>query len=355
MSGGRFWLLLATIGGLAVAGWMLSVTGMDKVLDVIGRFGVGGFLAYCAYSLGTVALLGGAWASAAPPLGIRDTFLLFGWARLVREAAADILPFSQVGGLVIGVRLLIARAIPAPLVNASVLVDLATEMAAQVVFTLFGIAGFVVLRSGAADSDMLMTPILIGTLVMTGLMAAFFLAQSRMLRVAELLLERMLPAVSGGIADARAELARIYAQPGRVALALAFNLAAWVASAAGAWIALVLMGVKLPLVTVLVMESLIFVLRSVAFALPGAIGVQEVAYVLLGPLLGLPAEEALALSLAKRARDLVIGVPALVAWQASEARALSATRSGVAGGWARPNCAVKPVAEQGRTEGEERK
>jgi putative membrane protein len=347
--------LLATIGGLAVAGWMLSVTGMDKVLEVVGRFGVGGFLAYCAYSLGTVALLGGAWASAAPPLGIRDTFLLFGWARLVREAAADILPFSQVGGLVIGIRLLIARAIPAPLVNASVLVDLATEMAAQVVFTLFGIAGFVVLRSGAADSDMLMTPILIGTLVMTGLMAAFFLAQSRMLRVAELLLERMLPAVSGGIADVRAELARIYAQPGRVALALAFNLAAWVASAAGAWIALVLMGVKLPLVTVLVMESLIFVLRSVAFALPGAIGVQEVAYVLLGPLLGLPAEEALALSLAKRARDLVIGVPALVAWQASEARALSATRSGVAGGWARPNCAVKPVAEQGRTEGEERK
>ncbi len=165
----------------------------------------------------------------------------------------------------------------------------------------------------------------------------------------------MLPAVSGGIADVRAELARIYAQPTRVALALAFNLAAWVASAAGAWIALELMGVKLPLVTVLVMESLIFVLRSVAFALPGAIGVQEVAYVLLGPLLGLPAEEALALSLAKRARDLAIGIPALVAWQASEARALSAARSSPAGRWLRQNCAVKPIAEQGRTEGEERK
>jgi putative membrane protein len=354
MSRGRFWLLLATIGGLAVAGWMLSATGIDKVLDIIGRFGIGGFLAYCAYSLGTVALLGAAWASAAPPLGIRDSFLLFGWARLVREAAADILPFSQVGGLVIGIRLLIVRAIPTPLANASVLVDLATEMAAQIVFTLFGIAGFVVLRSGGADPDMLMTPILAGTLVMVGLMTAFFLAQSRILRIAELLLVRMLPAVSGGIADARAELARIYAQPGRVALALAFNLAAWVASAAGAWIALVMMGVKLPLVTVLVMESLIFVLRSVAFALPGAIGVQEVAYVLLGPLLGLPAEEALALSLAKRARDLVIGIPALVAWQASEARALSATRSGVTRGSLRQNCAVKPIAEQSRTEGEER-
>lgn len=355
MGGGRFWLLLASLGGLAIAGWTLSATGTDKVLDVIGRFGVGGFLAYCAYSLGTVALLGAAWASAAPPLGIRDSFLLFGWARLVREAAADILPFSQVGGLVIGIRLLIVRAIPTPLANASVLVDLATEMAAQVVFTLFGIAGFIVLRSSDANSGALMTPILIGTMVMVALMAAFFLAQSRMLRIAELLLERMLPAVSGGIADARAELARIYAQQTRVALALAFNLAAWVASAAGAWIALTLMGVELPLVTVLVMESLIFVLRSVAFALPGAIGVQEVAYVLLGPLLGLPAEEALALSLAKRARDLAIGVPALVAWQASEARALGAARSGAAGGRARRTCAAKPIAEQCSAEGEKSK
>lgn len=355
MGGGRFWLLLATIAGFAIAGFTLSTTGADKVLDIIGRFGAGGFLAYCAYSLATIALLGGAWASSAPPLGIRDTFVIFGWARLVREAAADVLPFSQVGGLVIAIRLLIARAIPMPLVNASVLVDLTTEMATQIVFTLFGIAGFMVLRSGAEDSGALMTPILVGTLVMVALMVVFFLAQSRVLRIAELLLERMLPAVSGGIADIRAELARIYAQPMRVALALAFNLAAWVASAAGAWIALELMGVRLPLVTVLVMESLIFVLRSVAFALPGAIGVQEVAYVLLGPLLGLPAEEALALSLAKRARDLAIGVPALLAWQAGEARALSAGRSGPTGLRPLPDGAAKPVAEQCCPEGENSK
>lgn len=355
MGGSRFWLLVATVAGLAIAGWTLSATGADKVLDIIARFGVGGFLAYCAYSLATIALLGGAWASSAPPLGIRDTFAIFGWARLVREAAADVLPFSQVGGLVIAIRLLIARAIPMPLVNASLLVDLTTEMASQIVFTLFGIAGFVVLRSGAEDSGALMTPILIGTVVMIALMVAFFLAQSRVLRVAEMLLGRMLPAVSGEIANVRAELARIYAQPMRVGLALAFNLAAWIASAAGAWLALKLMGVKLPLVTVLVMESLIFVLRSVAFALPGAIGVQEVAYVLLGPLLGLPAEEALALSLAKRARDLAIGVPALLAWQAGEARALGADRPRVAGLPSLRGCAAKPIAEQCCTEGEKSK
>jgi len=51
--------------------------------------------------------------------------------------------------------------------------------------------------------------------------------------------------------------------------------------------------------------------------------VQEAAYALAGPLFGLPPESALALSLAKRARDLAIGVPTLLAWQLGEARQLA--------------------------------
>ena len=78
----------------------------------------------------------------------------------------------------------------------------------------------------------------------------------------------------------------------------------------------------LPIAKVLVLESLIFVTRSVAFAIPGALGVQEAAYALLGPMLGLPAPIALALSLAKRARDITVGAPVLVAWQVGEARAI---------------------------------
>ena len=47
---------------------------------------------------------------------------------------------------------------------------------------------------------------------------------------------------------------------------------------------------------------------------------QEGAYALLGPLFGLPAEAALALSLLKRARDICVGVPMLVGWQIVESR-----------------------------------
>jgi len=39
---------------------------------------------------------------------------------------------------------------------------------------------------------------------------------------------------------------------------------------------------------------------------------------------GLPSETALALSILKRARDVAIGLPALIAWQALEARTVLA-------------------------------
>ena len=299
--------------------WTLGRAGLGAVLHVAGQLGLGGFVTYCLYSVACTLLLGAAWACSAPPLAIGRHILPFTGARLVREAASDILPFSQIGGLVVGVRILIARGLPGPLVNASVVVDLTTEMAGQVVFTLFGIGGFVMLRSGGGAA--LMTPILIGTGLMIVLMVAFFAAQRWALGLAQALLGRVMPAVGSGIGDVGVALSRIYARRWRVVGALAFNLAGWVASAAGAWIVLALMDERLPLINVLVIESLIFVLRSVAFAIPGALGVQEAAYMLLGPLLGLPPAAALALSLAKRARDLAIGVPALISWQLGETHA----------------------------------
>jgi hypothetical protein len=60
---------------------------------------------------------------------------------------------------------------------------------------------------------------------------------------------------------------------------------------------------------------------------PNALGVQEGGLVLLGGMFGIGPDAALALSLVKRGRDLVIGVPALLAWQLVEGR--RAWRKGV--------------------------
>jgi uncharacterized membrane protein YbhN (UPF0104 family) len=75
------------------------------------------------------------------------------------------------------------------------------------------------------------------------------------------------------------------------------------------------------------LESLGQAIRGAAFAVPGALGVQEGGYLLLAPVVGLSPEAALALSLIKRARELLLGVPGLIylhfserGWRLSAAR-----------------------------------
>jgi putative membrane protein len=250
---------------------------------------------------------------------------LFVWARLIREAVADLLPFSQIGGLIVGTRVLVGRGVPSSRVYASMIADLTTEMASQALFTLFGLGTMASLLLSAHGANL--RPVVFGgTAVLIAIMALFVLGQRPLLALAIRLAHRILPGAAIAIGAVDAELGRIYTHRRRLLLSFLFNLAGWTASAAGAWILLRLIAAPLPFVWVVAIESLIFTVRSVAFAVPGAIGFQEAAYVLLGPLFGLPAEIALALSIIKRARDIAIGCAALLIWQAYEARAVLVRR-----------------------------
>lgn len=322
----RLIVWLATIAGLGIAAWTIGAIGLNGVVDAARRMGVGGFLVFCGYSALVFLILGAAWLSASAGEPARRLWL-FGWARAVREAVADLLPFSQLGGIVVSLRLLVQRGVTPARANAAFVADLSTEMASQLVFTLIGLSLMATTLMGAGAAA-LRPYILGGSAVMLVLIMLFFLGQRSILPLAAKLAERLLPEGGAAIRGIDVELARIYRDRRAVLLAFGFNLIAWTASAAGAWIALWLMGVPFPFWAALALESLIFTLRSVAFAIPGAIGVQEAAYALAGPLLGLPAETALALALAKRARDLALGLPTLIAWQVMEARAMTAQAAG---------------------------
>jgi putative membrane protein len=315
----RIGLLLATIIGLAVAAGTVGTVGLRQVASAMASIGWIGMTAFVLWSGGVLGLLGMAWLAVAPGQQ-SDRLWLFVWARTTREAATDILPFSQLGGLVVGARTLAAFGVPQPVLYASMIADLTTEMAAQLLFTLGGVAMLLMVLTNAPVQRGLIPLALGGVAAMGALMALFVFAQKPVLKLAGALGGRMLPGSVAAMAAVRAQLDAIYREPRRVILAFLFNLTAWAASASGAWIALWFMGSHVPLWAVLMIEALIFTLRSVAFAIPGAIGVQEAAYVLIGPLVGLPPATALALSLLKRARDVIIAVPALLAWQVGEAR-----------------------------------
>ena len=98
--------------------------------------------------------------------------------------------------------------------------------------------------------------------------------------------------------------ALIYRRRIRLSANFILHLVCWIAATLEAWLALRFAGAPLGFGVVLVIEGLLYAIRSVAFAVPNAVGVQEGAYIMLGGSFGLTPEMALALSLLKRARDL---------------------------------------------------
>ncbi len=245
-------------------------------------------------------------------------------ARWIGESVNGLLPVLQIGGNVVKARLLGASGVPGPRAGASVVVDVTTLLTSQLVFTAAGIL-LLLAHTGGAH---VVRAVVIGALVMTSLAAAFVLAQRAGLfgRGARVLAQvgrgvGAQLALDGAALDAEVRL--LHAERRRLAASVGWHLASWIAGTGEVWLALAFLGHPVDWTTALLLESLGQAIRAAAFAVPGALGIQESGFVVLGGALGLAPETCLALSLAKRARELLLGVPGLVAWQtAASLRAL---------------------------------
>jgi uncharacterized membrane protein YbhN (UPF0104 family) len=119
----------------------------------------------------------------------------------------------------------------------------------------------------------------------------------------------------------------LYRSRVRLLAATGWQLSGLIAGTLETWLALRWLGHPVSLANALVLESVAQAVRSVMFFVPAGMGVQEAGLIVLGALLGISGPAAVALSLAKRAREIVFGLPALVGWQSFEswhARALAA-------------------------------
>jgi putative membrane protein len=320
MTSARLGVLIAVLLGLAAATAVIGYIGFGAVLKALALLGWRGLIVLVLYSALPFALLGTAWWVLS---GLTPSFWRgFLAARVVRDSASELLPFSQLGGFLIGVRALALSGVGGALALAATVADVTTELIAQLGFTALGLTALAIRLGGGGGQGALLKAGLIGLALSGAMAASFIIFQRRGMGVLEALARRFLPAAAAGASDLAAALKALYARPARLALAVGLHLAAWAASAAGAWIALRVAGVEAGLGGILALESLVFAVRSAAFVAPMGVGVQEATYYIIGPLFGLPPELALALSLLKRARDLAIGLPALLIWQGVEGRRL---------------------------------
>jgi uncharacterized membrane protein YbhN (UPF0104 family) len=106
----------------------------------------------------------------------------------------------------------------------------------------------------------------------------------------------------------------MYARRGAVASCLLWQCAGWAAGSIGIWLAACFLGRPIGALDAIAIEALIQAVSSAAFVIPGALGVQEGAFLLAGAAVGLDASAALALAASRRLRDLVIFFPGLAAW-----------------------------------------
>src|SRR5581483_2382670 len=100
------------------------------------------------------------------------------------------------------------------------------------------------------------------------------------------------------------------------------QLLAFVSASFETWFVMKLFGHPLDVRGAILLESMTQAMRHLAFFVPAGLGVQEAMFVLFGHVLGVSGELALAVSMAKRLREVLCGVPALISWQLAEASRL---------------------------------
>jgi putative membrane protein len=301
--------------GACLLGYLLLRMDVSSVFTALEHAGALGFVLVLAGGLLlTLCLSSGLY----PLISEHISSLTVPLARQVRDSAGDILPFTQVGGIVAGVRVLILAGMTPARAIAAGMVDVTTELLAQSLFILLGLF----LAAPAMRADPHWAPWLGwltgGTALFAFAILGFAVAQLAGSHLAE---KAMRPATFGASAAAfRGAVHELYRQQVRVALSVVLHLLGWCASGLWLWLVFHVLGHSVSPASAIAIQALLEGLRSATVFIPAAIGVQEAGYAALAPLFGLGAEVGLAASLLRRARDIAIGVPVLLLWQLVEAR-----------------------------------
>jgi putative membrane protein len=311
--------------GLALAGLLIALGlvawfGADHVLAALSQIGWSEFAVLLVWQIALFVVLGIAWLAIMPP-AVCSAWLPV-WGRMIRDASATVLPFSQLGGFVLGTRAMTLHGVAWPTATASIVVDVTAEFLAQIVFACLGL-GILIAR---APSSALVLPLeigLAGALLGGG---GFVLLQ----RGAGSVFAKLGPRIAGErFANAQeradvlgAELSLIHGHTARLAVGFAVHLCGWLCAGVAGWLTYRALGVRIDFDDAVAIEALLSVIAAVAFLVPLNAGFQEAGYAGLGTIFGVPPEVSIGVSLVRRARDIAVGVPILLIWQWVEVRRL---------------------------------
>jgi putative membrane protein len=307
------WLLTA---GLLLFVGVLASQGLPAVFGMLSRAGWG----LAAVALFHLLPLGIDAAAIAVLFEQGLTRVSLGDALLTRwvgESANSLMPAGQLGGPVLMARHLARSGMRMQQAAAAITVSTTLQTFAQIMFALVG-AALLGAQAGHVSQHALRTASLVASGLLAVQVGGFYVLQrrgifSRLMRAVSRFAGKRDLSQWQSQAEAIDSCVHItYNRVGPVWSSFLLSLVGWfVGTGEVYWIAL-LLGTPVSWSNALLLESVGQAIRGAGFAIPGALGVQEGGYLLLAPLAGLPPSAGLALSLAKRTRELLLGVPGLL-------------------------------------------
>ncbi len=312
MSRTATWLL--TVGVLLFVAVLVS-QGLPEILATLAHAGWG-LLLVAAFHL--IPLFIDALAICVlfeTPLGrdpLRDALL----ARWAGESANSLMPGGQIGGPVLMARHLAQRGMPMDDAAAAITVSTTLQSFAQIAFAIVGV---LLLGAHASISEhALRTSALAASAFLAVQVGGFFLVQrrgffSKLTRTVTRFSSKR--DWSQWVNQAHAidlAIQSTYKRSGPVFASFVLSLVGWFIGTGEVYLIAYFLGTPVNWFDALLLESLGQAIRGAGFAIPGALGVQEGGYLLLAPIVGLQPGAAIALSLAKRTRELLLGLPGLL-------------------------------------------
>ena len=313
---------LTFVAGLALATGLIVWQGAGEIMASLAEVGVAMLLLAPMYmvplSLDTLG-----WRRLIAP-GFKPVFGSLVRALWIGVSVNWLLPVAQIGGEFAKARLLVQHAVPGHISGASVVTDKTVQAMTQVIYGLVGLCLLALLQTDANVLKAVLGTAAVFSLLLFGFYRAqraglFRFLAAAMARFAKG--EYWLKLVGGAEALDQAIL-DVYGRRWDFVACCAWRMVGRVVMVGEVWVALYLLGHPVSIVEAIMLDSLGQAVRGVAFLIPGALGVQEGSYLLLGQLIGLGPEVMLSMSLMKRVRELLVGVPALIVWQIGEGRFL---------------------------------
>jgi putative membrane protein len=323
----RLTIYVLAIAGAALFTALLVHQGVVQVLDAFAT-GEWGILGVVVYHLIPIFLDALAWWVLFPRPDRLPLHQLF-WMRWIGESISALVPSAAVGGDIVRARLAAIHGAPLPIAAGTVLVDITLGIFVQAGFTVLGL----VLLVSATGKHSFVGPTVIGIVIALFAFAGFYFVQRLgIFRFLARIISRLAGSsdwqtlVHGG--ETWDETIRsLYARRRAVLACCAWTASSLIVGAGEIWLALWFLDLPDSFLNALILQSMVLTIRSAAFAVPAGLGVQESGYLVVGNLLGIPGDGAFALSLVWRAREIGLGIPALICWQVIEARRLWRTRA----------------------------